>query len=63
MDSYIIRIYQRDADSLTGVVESTENGGQGWAFHNPGELWQILVTNHTGDAGRRQETQDSSETE
>jgi hypothetical protein len=46
MESYIIRIYRRDAREqllLDGVVETVPQGTQA-AFHDMSTLWQILAT-------------------
>jgi len=47
MDSYIIRIYQRENTHLVGVVETMEKDE--WhpiVFHDAGELWCILTGGH-----------------
>jgi len=44
MDSYIVRIYQRENARLVGVVETAEEDeGRALVFHDAGELWSILL--------------------
>lgn len=45
MDSYIIRIYRRDADhleSVLGILEATSDGTQ-MSFQSRDELWKLLA--------------------
>jgi len=60
MESYIVRIYQRDDTHLVGVVETTDGDEQELVFSNAGELWHILTTSHPGMNTPAAEDQDPS---
>lgn len=48
MDSYIVRIYQRENTRLIGVVETAEEvDGHALVFHDAAELWRILTGSHS----------------
>lgn len=42
MDSYVVRIYRRDRQTLTGLVESVDTRTSE-PFHSAEELWAILI--------------------
>jgi hypothetical protein len=46
MESYIVRIYQRDNERLAGVLETTQGEKRTHVFHDGAELWNILMTCH-----------------
>lgn len=53
-ESYIVRIYRRDAATepmLVGTVHAS--GGSTSAFHNADELWAVLAGSDTGKSKRR----------
>jgi hypothetical protein len=45
MDSYVVRIYRRDKQMLTGLVECVEAHTR-LPFHGAEELWAILTNAH-----------------
>lgn len=40
--SFIVRVYRRDADGVSGVVEDVQTGCV-HSFHSPLDLWGVLA--------------------
>ena len=41
--SFVVRIYRRDAQGVSGVVEDVRTGCV-HTFHSPDDLWEVLAS-------------------